>query len=98
MFIASVIIMARELNQSGCPTNDYWVAGLSSYRELGGQRQGNLCQFEVSLVYIVSSRTTRATKRNSVSKKKILDNENMVQIDNEINLFHYKTKCARRWL
>ena len=35
---------------------------------LGRQRQADLCELEVSLVYRVSSRTTRATKGNSVSK------------------------------
>ena len=31
---------------------------------LGRQRQADLCEFEVSLVYRVSSRTARATQRN----------------------------------
>jgi hypothetical protein len=34
------------------------------------QRQMDLCEFKVSLVYKVSSRTARATQRNPVSKKK----------------------------
>jgi hypothetical protein len=33
---------------------------------LGGQRQGNLCEFEANMVYRVNSRTARATQRNSV--------------------------------
>jgi hypothetical protein len=38
---------------------------------LGRQRQvGRLCEFEASLVYRVSSRTARATQRNSVWKNK----------------------------
>ena len=37
---------------------------------LGRQRQGDLCEFEVSLVYTASSRTARAvTQRNPVLKK-----------------------------
>ena len=35
------------------------------------QRQADLCDFKVSLVYIVSSRTARAvTQRNPVSKNR----------------------------
>ena len=33
-------------------------------------RQADLCEFEASLVYRVSSRTARTTQRNSVSKNK----------------------------
>ena len=36
---------------------------------LGRQRQVDLCEFEASLGYIVSSRTAWATQRNPVSKK-----------------------------
>jgi hypothetical protein len=32
------------------------------------QRQVNLCEFEASLIYRVSSRTNRATQRNPISK------------------------------
>ena len=35
------------------------------------QRQTDLCEFEVSLVYKTSSRTAKATQRNLVSKKKL---------------------------
>jgi hypothetical protein len=38
--------------------------------ELGRQRQVDLCVFEASLVYRVSSRTVRATQRNRISKDK----------------------------
>jgi hypothetical protein len=34
------------------------------------QRQVNLCEFKVSLVYRVSSRTARATQRDSALKNK----------------------------
>jgi hypothetical protein len=34
------------------------------------EKQVDLCEFEDSLVYRVSSRTARATQRNPVSKKK----------------------------
>jgi hypothetical protein len=34
------------------------------------KRQEDLCQFEASLVYRVSSRTSRTTQKNSVSKAK----------------------------
>ena len=36
----------------------------------GRQSQTDLCEFEASLVFRVSSRTTRATRRNLVSKNK----------------------------
>jgi hypothetical protein len=36
---------------------------------LGRQRQADLCEFETSLVYIVSSRTARATQGIPVLKK-----------------------------
>jgi hypothetical protein len=34
------------------------------------QRQSELCEFESSLIYTVSSRIVKATQRNPVSKKK----------------------------
>jgi hypothetical protein len=37
---------------------------------LGRQMQTDLCEFETSLVYRVSSRIARATQKNSVSKNK----------------------------
>ena len=37
---------------------------------LGKQRQTNLCEVTVSLVYTVSSRITRVTQRNPVLKNK----------------------------
>ena len=37
---------------------------------LGRQRQVELCEFEASLVYRVSSRIARATQRNPVLRKK----------------------------
>ena len=39
------------------------------------QRQANLCEFKVNLVYRVSSRTARPTQRNPVSK-----NQNKIKI------------------
>ena len=36
---------------------------------LGRERQVDLCEFEASLVYRVSSRTVRDTQRNPVSKE-----------------------------
>jgi hypothetical protein len=42
---------------------------------LGRQSQADLCELEVSLVYKVSSRTARATKRNSPQKKKKKKNQ-----------------------
>lgn len=38
--------------------------------EVGRQRQADLCEFQASLVYRVSSRTARATQRNPVLKNK----------------------------
>jgi hypothetical protein len=37
---------------------------------------GGFLEFETSLVYRVSSRTTRTTQRNPVSKKKIFEHSN----------------------
>ena len=37
---------------------------------LRGQRQADICEFQASLVYKLSSRTTRATQRNPASKNK----------------------------
>ena len=37
--------------------------------------QVDLCEFEASLVYRVSSRTVRAMQRNPVSKKKTKQNK-----------------------
>ena len=34
------------------------------------QRQADLCEFKASLVYTMSSRTARATERDSFKKKK----------------------------
>jgi hypothetical protein len=39
-----------------------------SQHGLSRQRQADLCDFEASLVYRVSSRTARATQRNPVLK------------------------------
>jgi hypothetical protein len=36
---------------------------------IGRQRQMDLCEFEVSLIYLVSARTVRAMLRDSVSQK-----------------------------
>ena len=36
---------------------------------VGSQRQEDLCEFSASLGYKLSSRTTKDTQRNSVSKK-----------------------------
>ena len=38
---------------------------------LGRQRQEDLCEFRVSLVYRVSSKTSRVTQRNPVLENKI---------------------------
>jgi hypothetical protein len=43
---------------------------LSLVPALGRQRQEDLCEFEVSLVYRVSSRTAKIKKREPVSKIK----------------------------
>ena len=37
---------------------------------LGRQRQADLCEFEASLVYRMSSRTARTTQRNQLKKQK----------------------------
>jgi hypothetical protein len=43
------------------------------------QRQADLCEFEASLVYRVSSRTSRAIQRNSVSDKQSNKYKRIVQ-------------------
>ena len=48
------------------------------------QRQVDVCEFEASLVYRVSSRTARATERNPVLKKKTKPNQNKTKI----KMFH----------
>jgi hypothetical protein len=40
------------------------------------QKQVDLCEFEASLVYRMSSRTARATERNPVWKKTSKTNQN----------------------
>jgi hypothetical protein len=57
---------------------------------LGG-RGRRISEFEASLVYRVSSRITRATQRNPVSKNKTNQNQN--QPTNQTN---QKTKKERR--
>ena len=49
------------------------------------QRQADLCEFEVSLVYKVNSRTAKAIKRNPVSKqtKQQQKNRNHSEIQNQ---------------
>ena len=42
----------------------------------GRQRQADLSEFEASLVYRVSSRTSRAIQRNPVSKNKTKNKTN----------------------
>jgi hypothetical protein len=53
-----------------CKVGSWRVVGthLSSQQR---QRQADLCEFETSLIYRMSSRTARATQRNPVSRKKI---------------------------
>jgi len=52
---------------------------------LRGQRQVDLGEFEVSLVYRVSSRTARATQRNPESKqKKSPQNKTKTKIQNTL--------------
>jgi hypothetical protein len=36
---------------------------------LGRQRQADLCEFEASLVYRVTSKTARGTQRSNISKQ-----------------------------
>jgi hypothetical protein len=43
--------------------------------ELRRQRQADLCEFETILIYRVSSRPSRATLRNPVSKSKTEQNK-----------------------
>jgi hypothetical protein len=53
------------------------------------QRQVDLCEFEASLVYRVSSRTARATQRNPVSENKnknkneTKQNKTKIKVENE---------------
>jgi hypothetical protein len=44
-------------------------------KTLGRQRQVYLCEFEVSLVYTMSSRMTRVTQRNLTMKNKTKQNK-----------------------
>ena len=53
---------------------------------LGRPRQADLCEFEASLVYRVSSRTARDTQRNPVSK-----NQNKETKKNKTALSHMQS-------
>ena len=64
---------------------------------LGRQRQADLCEFEASLVYRASSRTTWAvTQRNPVLKNKTKKQKS--DVHRHVNLclslqFHYQPVC-----
>jgi len=62
----------------GCRLRVTWQgAGLHTLNpNTGRQRQADLCEFEASLVYRVSSRTARDTQRNPVSKQTNKDQAN----------------------
>jgi hypothetical protein len=49
-----------EVEAGGSEVQDLGVA-VPSISALGKQKQVDVCEFEASLVYIVSSRTSRAT-------------------------------------
>jgi hypothetical protein len=51
------------------------------------QRQVYLCEFKASLVYIVNSRTARATQRDLVSKEKKIYTKNSEFIGSRDSLF-----------
>jgi hypothetical protein len=58
---------------------DWWRALLIP--ALGKQRQEDLCEFEASLVYRVSSTIARATQRNPVSTKQNKTKQNKMIIN-----------------
>ena len=54
------------------------------------QRQVDLCEFEVSMVYIMGSRTVKATKRNGLeNKKQIKKNYKNKGMFNQFKLLKY---------
>jgi hypothetical protein len=63
---------------------------MSLIQALGRQRQADLCEFEASLVvYRVSSRTAKATQRNSVLKQnKIKQNQTPKPQQNKTHRIH----------
>jgi hypothetical protein len=58
--------MGRRLEKPAL-AGQWWYTPL--FLACGRQRQGDLCEFEASLVHRVSSRTARAMQRNSASRK-----------------------------
>ena len=51
-----------------CPARWWWLKPLVS--ALKSKKQVDLCEFKANLVYGLSSRTSRATQRKTVSKTK----------------------------
>ena len=60
----------KEGGRKDSPQAGQWRRAASLLPALRTQRQRQSCGFEASLLYRVSSRTTRATQRNPVSNSK----------------------------
>ena len=63
---------------------------------VGRQRQVDLCEFEASLLYRVSSRTARATQRSTVSKTNKQTKQNISQSPTNQSK-QTKTKQNKLW-
>jgi hypothetical protein len=64
--LLSVGVLSQQQNKNRTLSREWWRTPLVP--ALGRQRQA-ISEFEASLVYKVSSRTARATRRNPVWKK-----------------------------
>ena len=58
------------MNKKCSKAEQWWHMPLVPALRRQRQRQEDLCEFEVNVIYRVSSRTARATQRNPVLKNK----------------------------
>jgi hypothetical protein len=62
------------------------------------QRQADLCEFKVSLVYRMSSRTARATHRNSLSQNKQTNKNTVIEVRQVLGERAEAEEPAQAWL
>ena len=66
-----------------------WEGHMPLIPALRKQKQVDLCEFEVSLVYIASSRTARAIEGDPVSKNKTKQNKTTQKAEGSKLVFHF---------